>query len=504
MTDPVSRPFHIDLAARRLEVGGESVLLGARAFDVLAYLQTHGDRVVSKQELLDGVWNGLAVEEGNLTVQISALRKILGPRAISTVPGVGYKLTAGSEPAPTPKGPDLPDKPSLAVLPFANLTRQPDNDYLVDGIVSDLVSSLSRIPGIFVIATSSSFHYKGKAVVLADVGAELGVRYVLEGSIQLGGNRLRITTQLVEAGNGHTIWTERFEGSTEDVFDLQDQIAQRTAGALEVKLILAEADRARTKPTDSVQAYDLCLQAAPLVFRVATREVFQAAVALLDQALALDPDYRQAKSLKVRAFMMAAGARAITYEEGREGLQLAQDLLDGRTDDPVVLANAGHMMAYLGRKPELGHKVLQRADALNPNSVHVLASAAWVADYLGRYEAAMGYCERAYRLNPLHPNTAHARSAHGYALIGLGRYDEAVTVLEAANAEDPGFGSTQHALIVACELAGQHDKALEISALYRTANPDYTIRTFQENSPFTDPVFRSRVVEAFRKVGHPD
>ena len=238
--------FTLHPDSREVIVGDTPVPLGARAFDVLAYLDAHRDRVVYKAELLEQVWGGLAVEEGNLSVQISALRKALGPKAIATVPGVGYKLATGAA-KPAPKGPALPTIPSIAVLPFANLTGRAKQDYLVDGIVADLVSTLSRLPGIFVIASSSSFAYKGKTVALPDIGAELGVRYILEGSIQAGGNRLRITSQLVEAETGHTLWTERFDGVADDVFDLQDQIAQRTASALELNILLAESDRARAQ-----------------------------------------------------------------------------------------------------------------------------------------------------------------------------------------------------------------------------------------------------------------
>jgi TolB-like protein len=192
----------ISAATREVRIDGTAVALGARAYDVLAYLDAHSDRVVSKAELLEQVWGGLAVEEGNLTVQISTLRKALGPKAIATVPGMGYKLAVEAKPDARPDGPALPDIPSLAVLPFSNLTAKPDQDYLVDGIVTELIAALTKVPGLFVIAATSSFAYRGRAVQLADVGRELGVRYVLEGSVQQAGTALRITVQLVEAATG--------------------------------------------------------------------------------------------------------------------------------------------------------------------------------------------------------------------------------------------------------------------------------------------------------------
>ncbi|MCC1494615.1 winged helix-turn-helix domain-containing protein [Cognatishimia sp. F0-27] len=495
------RQFSIDTDARRFEIDGAAVAIGARAFDVLAFLDAHADRVVSKQELLETVWGGLSVEEGNLTVQISALRKLLGTDAIATVPGVGYKLTRGAPARAVPEGPALPEKPSIAVLPFANLTGDPAMAYLVDGIVSDLIAGISRMPGLFVIAASSSFKYKGEVVSLRDVGTELGVRYVLEGSIQMGGNALRITTQLVEAETGHTIWSERFGGSTEDMFALQDEITERTAAALEPTVIFAEAGRARHQPTDNIRAYDLCLQAAPRVMRVATRAEFDIAMDLLDRALALDPDYAFAKALVVRAHVMGTGARAMTHDEGRKALPTAYALLDEQQTDPLVLTFAGHMVAYLGNDHELGYRAIQRAKNINPNSVMVRVSAAWVAAYMGHYRAAIEDAEAAYRLNPLDPNLGHCRAAHGYALMGLRLYPEAVDWLEKAIADDPSFGTTQQALAAAYELNGQHDKACAAMRLYLAQTPDYTLSTYRETSPFIEPALRLGVEDAMQAAG---
>jgi TolB-like protein len=504
MRRSVMQPFKIDKNARSFELAGQSVQVGARAFDVLAFLDNHADRVVSKQELLEHVWGGLAVEEGNLSVQISALRKLLGADAIATVPGVGYKLTQGRVTQPSVDGPALPQKPSVAVLPFANLTADGATDYLVDGIVADLISVLSRVPGIFVIASSSSFKYKGEVVSLRDVGTELGVRYVLEGSIQLAGGQLRITTQLVEAQTGHTIWSERFVGTTQDVFALQDQITERTAAALELNVMFAEAGRARRAPTDDVRAYDLCLQAVPMAMRVSTQADLDKTLDFLDRALALDPDYAYAKALKVRAYMMAAAARAVTHEAARAGLPLANALLDGRQTDPLVLAYAGHLMAYLGGEAELGYRAIQQAKSINPNSVLVRVSSAWCGAYLGYYQAAIEDAEFAYRLNPLDPNIGHCRAAHGYALMGLGAFREAVTWLEKAIADDPGFGTTLQALATAYELAGQHKKAVDAMELYLRQTPYYTLAIYYATTPFIEPILKLRVAEAMRAAGLPE
>ena len=392
----------------------------------------------------------------------------------------------------------------MAVLPLANLTGDTANDYLVDGIISDLISAISRIPGIFVIAASSSFKYKGQIVSLRDVGTELGVRYVLEGSIQLGGNQLRITTQLVEAQTGHAIWSERFAGATQVIFALQDQIIERTAAALELNVMFAEAGRARGATTDNFGAYDLCLQAAPLVMRVSTRKDFDAAIDLLDRALDLDPYYAFAKTLRVRAHMMATGARAMTHYEGRAALPMAYELLDGRQSDPLVLAYAGHLVAYLGEDHDLGYRSIQQAKSINPNSVLVRVSSAWCGAYMGYCQAAIEDAEFAYRLNPLDPNIGHCRAAHGYALMGLRLYQAAIDWLENAIADDPGFGTTLQALATAYELAGQHQKATDIMRLYMHQTPYYTIATYEATTPFIEPDLRQSVSEAMRAAGLPE
>jgi TolB-like protein len=257
------------------------------------------------------------VEEGNLTVQISALRKVLGAKAIATVPGRGVQAALGTAPAPA-DGPRPARQALLVVLPFANLSGTAENDYLVDGLITDIIASLSRLSALFVVAASTSFRFKGQPVDVADLGRQLGVRYAVEGSVQQAGEMLRVTVQLVEAETGRTIWSERFTGATGDVFELQDEIAARVAGAVEPKLMFAEAGLAQGKPTEDLGAYDLVLRALPHVYGVRTLEDFRKGVALLDQAIARDPGYKMAKAWKVRAYLIARGARMISWEENLE------------------------------------------------------------------------------------------------------------------------------------------------------------------------------------------
>ncbi|GAB5448779.1 winged helix-turn-helix domain-containing tetratricopeptide repeat protein [Gymnodinialimonas sp.] len=499
-------PFEVRASQRDVLVAGQPVPLGARAFDVLAYLAAHRGRVVSKKELLDAVWGGLVVEEGNLSVQISALRKVLGARAISTVPGVGYQLAtddAPDVPAVRP-APPLPDRPSLAVLPFANMTGQDDTDYLVDGIVTDLIAVLTRVPGLFVIAATSSFKYKGRAVDLADVGRELGVRYVLEGSIQQAGKTLRITPQLVEAASGHAIWSERFVGTIDDVFELQDTITEHVAAAIEPTLRAAEAVRSRDKPPQDLLAYDLCLRAEPITRMTAKPEDFRRAFALLDEAVALDPDYALARAMRCWAYTAAAGGRFIAVRDCGVAVRDARALLTSETKDPLVLTYAGHSLAYLDRGAEEGLVALRRAKALNPNSVTVLASSGWLHAYIGQFDTALADIERALRLNPLDPNTGFVRSALGPILLGLGRVEEAIAMSELAFNEGPSYGSTIVNLIMAYFRAGRMDESQAMAHRLLAIKPDLTVSETVSVSPFKHEPHLKLMGDALRACGVPE
>ncbi|WP_316249260.1 winged helix-turn-helix domain-containing protein [Roseicyclus sediminis] len=495
--------FRLDRESRALLVDGAPVALGARAFDVLTHLDLHRDRVVSKAELLETVWGGLAVEEGNLTVQISALRKVLGPKAIATVPGVGYKLASGTAPA-APDGPALPDIPSLAVLPFSNLTAKPDQDYLVDGIVTELIATLTKVPGLFVIAATSSFAYRGRAVQLADVGRELGVRYVLEGSVQQAGMSLRITVQLVEAATGRSIWSERFTGELDDIFDLQDRLTESVAAAIEPTLRAAEALRSREKPQQDKRAYDLCLQVERVIRYTSKPEDFTRAFALLDEAIALDQGYAYARALRCWAYTIAAGGRFIKTQQARHIVPDAYALMDSGTGDAITLTYAGHAAAYLDKGAEVGLVALRKAKSLNPNSVAVLCSSGWLHSYVGEFETALQDINRALRLNPLDPNHGFVRSALGPILTGLGRVDEAITVLEQSYHEAPNYGSTVFQLILSYWRTGRIEDARRMGREFMRINPEMTLRYTLETTPFKHEPQLQLIREALPACGIPE
>src|SRR6266852_2041508 len=265
-------PFCLDLGQRKLSFQGTPVRLGSRALDILHVLALANGDVVSKDQLLEKVWPGLAVEENNIQVHISALRKELDQRTkgesfVVTVPGRGYRLMGLERISETkqsqsgsPHGPTIPGT-SIAVLPFQNMSGDPEQEYFADGIVEDIIPGLSRIKWLFVIARNSSFTYKGRAVDVKQVGRELGVRYILEGSVRKAGQRVRITGQLIDAASGNHVWAERYDRELVDIFAVQDEVVNKIAARLEGRLAASIAQRVRRKPTQSMAAYECILRA---------------------------------------------------------------------------------------------------------------------------------------------------------------------------------------------------------------------------------------------------
>src|SRR5262249_34783629 len=297
--------FRFDLRQRELKRDGVPVQLGGRARNILWVLASAKGEVVSKDELMTRVWPGLVVEENNIQVHISALRKALdegegSQTYLVTVPGRGYRLM-GIQTLPSSSTgevelrpcPALPDKPSIAVLPFENMSDDPKQQYFADGVVEEIITALSRFSGLFVIARNSSFTYKGRSVDITQVGRELGVRYVLEGSVRPAGQRVRITGQLIDASTGAHLWADRFGGASEDIFELQDQVTMNVVGAIAPKLQQAEIERAKRKPTESLDAYDYYLRGTENV-HLLTLESNDQALRLFARAIELDPSFAAA------------------------------------------------------------------------------------------------------------------------------------------------------------------------------------------------------------------
>jgi len=310
------------------------------------------------------------------------------------------RVAAASRPALA-----LPDKPSLAVLPFQNMSGDPEQDYFADGIVEDIITALSRVGGFFVIARNSSFTYKNKVVGISEVGRELGVRYVLEGSVRKAGNRVRIVGQLIEAETGKHIWADRFDGTLEDIFDLQDQITESVVGAVAPKLQRAESERALRKPSEDLTAYDLSLRALPHVWSM-SEAGNETALDLLGQAIDFDPGFAQAHALAAwcHTVAKAVGWGGWRVDHDAPGTDHAEKALHFDDNDPTVLWAAGFAFAYLDRQLERGLTLIQRSLTLNPNCALAYTARSWTRGWLGLSDAQrVADAERAIRLSPIDP-----------------------------------------------------------------------------------------------------
>ena len=511
--------FELHVGRRQLLQDGMPLTLGARAFDVLQQLVMHRGRVVSRGELMDTVWPGVVVEENNLSVQIGTLRRLLGSDVITTVAGRGYVFTATLP--ETLKSAVLPahatmvgaavSRPlapplamaSLAVLPFTNASGDPEQDYFIDGVVDDITRALSHVRSFFVIARSSSFTYRGRTVDAPQVGRELGVRYVVEGSFRQAGARLRMGVQLVEAATARVVWGQRFEGLREDVFDLQDQITAQVAAAIEPNLLQAELELTRSKPADSLQAYELCLRALPHIHLPTSIQEAKDTLGLLSRAMTMDPGYLYARALYCWAHVTASGAHMISVQEAQPGLPVALQLLADHRDDPTALAYAGHSVAYIGRMHVQGLRALDRALALNPNSVPALCSSGWVRVYVDDPQVAIDHFERAIRLNPLAPQQGYLLTGLGWALLMAGRPDEALAKLQEAFLESWAWSTTLLGIIDCLSRLGRLDEARAAATQLLQRVPELSISMYRAMTPDVPSAFLEQHMALVGAAGIP-
>jgi DNA-binding winged helix-turn-helix (wHTH) protein/tetratricopeptide (TPR) repeat protein len=463
--------FRLDLGRRELLRDGEPVRIHRRALGILCALAEAKGEIVSKDELMARLWPDRIVEEGNLHVHVSALRKALdehdgGHSLVATVPGRGYRLADRSSLRPTPvaEGPlspqlPLPDKPSIAVIPFQNLGSDPDQEYFADGMVEEIITALSRIRWLFVIARNSSFTYKGGAVDLKQMGRELGVRYVLEGSVRKAGDRVRITAQLIEAETGAHLWAERFDGSLEAVFDLQDQVAISVAGVIEPTLRAAEIRRAVERPRRDPTAYDLYLRAFRAIGSWDKQDHMEA-LDRLSQAIEQDAAYGPAVALSAWCHM-ALYNNGWTDDPGatrQKAISLARRAVRYASDDAETLGRAGYVFAYCGEDIEAATALIDRSLRINPSFAYGWQWSAWLRLWAGSPDLAIDHIERALRLDPRDPNGA-ALLVNGIAHFFARRLDQARTMLLASLQEHPDWVPTNRFLAACYARLGQLDEA---------------------------------------------
>jgi adenylate cyclase len=415
-----------------------------------------------------------------------------------------YALAGTAPKVKEPKSLPLPDKPSIAVLPFTNMSGDPEQEYFCDGLVEDIITALSRFKALFVIARNSSFTYKGRAVDVRQVGRELGVRYVLEGSVRKVGNRIRITGQLVEAETGAHVWADKYDGALEDIFDLQDSITAAVAGAIEPRLMSAEIHRAARKPPESFTAYDYYLRALPHAHLYNSREDIDEALRLLRAAIKADPNFSYAFAWIAWCYFcrMANGWAAVgeTHDEGR---QAAERSLRIDPDDPLVLCMASYVVAYLNSQHHRGLELAERALSLNPSSALAWGSKGWALNFQGRGDEAIACFEKAKRLSPVDSMSYLFDAGIGASHMHERRYAEAVIWLERARRETRDIGGLKRALAASYAHVGRLEDARAIAHEILAGAPDFSITKWRAQSPMRGR-YLEELLDGLRKAGIPE
>ena len=434
-----------------------------------------------------------------------SLKNIAEPMRVWRVP-YGRAVPAVPNRWPVDETLALPNKPSIAILPFTNLSSDPEQEYFADGMVDDIITALSHFKALFVIARNSSFTYKGRAVDVKQVGRELGVRYVLEGSVRKAANRVRITGQLVDTATGAHLWAERFDGGLSDVFDLQDQVTESVVGAIAPAVEKAEIERAKRKPTESLDAYAFYLRGLAKFYQFGNRQANDEALRLFNSAIELDPDFASAfgRAATCHVYAKSSGWISDTASEIAEVTRLAQRAVELDKDDAIALAASGWALAFVVRDLEVGARLVDRALVLNSNSAEAWSFGGWVKIWLGEPEAAIERFARAMRLSPLDPSL-RTPSGTAHAHFFLGRYDEAVSWATMALQDNPHYQPGLRIAAASNAMAGRPEQAHKAVARLRLLNPTLRVSTLKDVlGPFRRAEDLLRYEEGLRRAGLPE
>jgi TolB-like protein len=515
--------FVLDTTRRELRRGGELVPTAPQVLDLLDYLIRNRERIATKDELINAIWDGRIVSDSALTTRINAARSAIDDtgeeqRLIKTLLRKGVRFvgavreeaeTAVAAAAGTAdqwrSGPVLPHQPSITVLPFNNMSDDPDQDFFADGMVEDITTALSKVRWFFVVSRNSAFAYKGRQIDVRQVARELGVRYVLEGSVRKAGTRVRVAAQLIDAISGHHVWSERYDRDLADIFAVQDEITQEVVAAIEPQIYAAEGIRVTRQQPESLDAWECVVRALSLMNSRARADI-AAARTLLRKAIALDPDYAQAHSLL--SFLTTLGVH-LGWEPRENTLPLAAAaahralLLDA--DDPWAHVALGYVLAW-SRHADDAIVEYRKALALNPNFAIAHWLLALALCYLGRGSEALVHGDQVARLSPrdlmARGNAGVSNNVRAIACFIAGRYRDGIGFARQAIIESPNLVPAHRALIINCALAGEIAQARAgLEALRRLA-PETSVESIEHAiHPYMREDDRRRYAEGFRLAG---
>jgi TolB-like protein len=508
----------LDADRRELLRDGAPVAVEPQVFDLLLYLVENRARVVSKDDVLNAVWHGRIVSESTLTTRINAARKALGDsgdvqRLIRTVPRKGFRFVGEvqDDPAANPResagpgpgpGPTLalPDRPSIAVLPFQSLSGDPDQDYFADGIVEDLITALSRFKSLFVIARNSSFTYKGKAVDIKQVGRELGVRYILEGSVRKLGDRLRVTAQLIETATGSHLWAEKYDRDWSDLFAIQDEMTESVVASIEPQLMIAEERLSRSRQTTDLDAWALLARSFGRG-AVWTRENLEEALKLVGRALQRDPSFARAlaEAARLHGIRAYSGWSSDKAAEYAKALQFAHAAVRHDPAEPWGYFARGWVLCFLHQYQDA---VLDLSKAVELNASFAVAHARLGAAlaYIGQPREGIGHTQRALRMSPRDPLLFNFLLMHALVLFVAGRYGEAADAARQSVQAAPGFPNALRVFAASAAFAGRVPEAQEALTELKQVQPEISLTWIRRNADMPAPAIE-RFLDALALAG---